>query len=66
MKEFFKLYYPVIIIAVISMIIGGLIEREIIYNRYSEQMKNYDESYGSDESLSIQGKIIYGDNRKDY
>ena len=37
MKEFLKLYYPVIIIAVISMIIGGFIEREIIYG----DNKNY-------------------------
>jgi hypothetical protein len=60
MKNFIKLYYPVIIIVFISMIIGGFIEREIIANRYNEQMENYDETYGSDESLSVKQQIIYG------
>lgn len=66
MKEFFKLYYPVIIIAIISMIIGGFIQQEIIYQRYSEEMKIYDESYGGDESLELQSKIIYGTCSKCY
>lgn len=63
MKEFLKLYYPVIIIAVISMIIGGFIEREIIYHRYTNELHEFNSYYSKDYSLRLQGKIIYGDNK---
>jgi hypothetical protein len=60
MKNFIKVYYPVILIVLFSMIIGGFIEREIISSRYDNYMQSYDSSYGSDNSMDTKSMIIYG------
>jgi hypothetical protein len=60
MKNFIKLYFPIIIIVIFAMIIGGFIERELIASRYEYHMEKYDENYGGDSSLETQDMIIYG------
>jgi uncharacterized protein YxeA len=60
MKNFIKVYYPVILIVLFSMIIGGFIEREIISSRYDNYMQSYDSSYRSDSSMDTKSMIIYG------
>jgi hypothetical protein len=56
----FKLYFPVILIILFSMILGGFIERELIASRYEYHMEKYDSSYGSDISMDTKSMIIYG------
>ena len=60
MKNFMKMYFPIIIIVIFAMIVGGAIERELISSRYNHYMETYDENYGSDSSLETQDMIIYG------
>lgn len=60
MKNFIKLYFPIIIIVIFAMIIGGFIERELISSRYEYHMEKYDPYYGGDSSLETQDMIIYG------
>ena len=56
----FKLYFPILLIALFLIIIGGFIEREIISSRYDHYMETYDENYGGDLSLDTKSMIIYG------
>jgi hypothetical protein len=60
MKNFIKVYYPIIIIVIFAMILGGFIERELIASRYDHYMETYDESYGGDSSMDTKSMIIYG------
>jgi hypothetical protein len=59
-KNFIKLYYPLLLIIFFSMIIGGFIERELISSRYDDYMPEYDNTYGTDNSLNTKTMIIYG------
>lgn len=56
MKKFIKMYYPIIIIAVISLLLGGFIQQEIIYQRFESQLPNV--------SKDTKINVIYGNCQK--
>ncbi len=60
MINFIKLYYPIIIIIAISLITGGFIERELISQRYNNEMSKHNPNFGSNKDLELKQNIIYG------